>query len=297
MRTVVLVGILAIPCGMVSAGEAVDMASLVQGRLAVERVYHEHRTGVKQPFEVAVPVAVVRSKVGLALKKEGLLRRVYGVEVSKGMVDREVARIDAKTRAPEMLEEIKGALDGDAASYAEVFVKPLVVERELRRHYHDDAARHAGERLKADEVREILLKAEVGERVKIMDGEGEMRGLVGEVVWELGERPEEKAESGELCLEDLPPEVGKLGPNAKNLTTGGEKNRKFYLEDVRKDLRRVIEVQLKKEGDVSAVIEAPQEFLLFLVTEKTEDVLGVKTLTVRKMDYGTWVNEAKEEAK
>ncbi len=292
MHKTITFGILA-PAMLLTVSEAADPAPLVQARVAVERVYYGHRTGTKSPFEKAVPVKAVETKMELVLKKEFLLRRVYGVAVTKAMVDQEVARIGMKTKAPEMLAEIKEALGGDEELYAEVFAKPLVVERELRQRFDNDDTRHAGKRRKVDEVRGLLFKADAGERGKIFDAEGGKIGTVSETTWKLGPQPKEKDGPEALRLEDLPPEVGPLGPGARVLTPGEEKDPKRYLEEVQEDLRKVIEAQLKNEGDVSAVIEAPQGFLLYLVTEKTDEVLAVKALTVRKADYSEWVKDSK----
>jgi hypothetical protein len=42
---------------------------------------------------------------------------------------------------------------------------------------------------------------------------------------------------------------------------------------------------------VSAVIEAPTGFLLYLCTEKTTGTLSVAVLSLRKRDYDQWLAE------
>jgi benzoyl-CoA reductase/2-hydroxyglutaryl-CoA dehydratase subunit BcrC/BadD/HgdB len=78
-------------------------------------------------------LAQATAQVELNLKKEAVLEKVYGVEITSEAVDTEVARINRSTRAPEMLAELKSALGGDPARFANSMARPIVVERELRR--------------------------------------------------------------------------------------------------------------------------------------------------------------------
>ena len=106
---------------------AADLASLRADRAAIERVYHEHRTGTKKPFAETMPPARIEQAVKLDAHKEEVLKAVYQVEITPAMVDAEVARINATTRAPEMLVEIKAALGNDPARFARVMARPIVV--------------------------------------------------------------------------------------------------------------------------------------------------------------------------
>lgn len=49
----------------------------------------------------------------------------------------------------------------------------------------------------------------------------------------------------------------------------------MYFTDLPPELQRVLGAQLRESGDVSAVIETPRGFLLYLVTEKTVESLKV----------------------
>ena len=89
---------------------AADLVSLCADRAAIERVYYHHRLGQKPPFEQVLPPATLEILVQQDLRKEAVLRKVYGVEVTSVLLDAEVQRINTTTRAPEVLAEIKTAL-------------------------------------------------------------------------------------------------------------------------------------------------------------------------------------------
>ena len=74
-------------------------------------------------------------------------------------------------------------------------------------------------------------------------------------------------------------------------------DRKAYFDDLPAELQRVLRVQLRKAGDVSAVIEMPAGFLLYLATEKTDEKLSVETLSVLKRSYEEWLAEQDDAAK
>ncbi len=52
------------------AGLAADFASLCADRAAIERVYYNHRTGEKPPFEQTLPPATLENLVRQDLRKE-----------------------------------------------------------------------------------------------------------------------------------------------------------------------------------------------------------------------------------
>jgi hypothetical protein len=133
------------------------LAGLCESWTAIERVYYSHRLGQKPPFEEVSPASLVERLVREDLRKEAALQRVYRVELTPAMLEAEVQRINSTTRAPEMLAEIKAALDNDPDRFARAFAKPLLVERLLRNKFDNDDALHAATRREAERVREQLL--------------------------------------------------------------------------------------------------------------------------------------------
>jgi hypothetical protein len=268
-----------------------DFAALRADRGAIERVYYNHRLGEKPPFEQALPTATLENLVRQDLRKEAALKRAYGVEVTPPMLDAEVRRINTTTRAPEVLAEIKAALGNDPARFARAVAKPIVVERLLRQKFDNDDALHAPQRRQAEQTRDQLLAAK-----RNGAGPDKLLGLlkqissnsVSETTWQLGKRPAES----EKVNPDLVEVQKRFGPNAQILSSppaGDGKEQKFYFNDLPEELQQVLRVQLRQAGDVSAVIEMPAGFALYLAKEKTGGSLAVATLSIPKRSYEQWL--------
>jgi hypothetical protein len=116
---------------------------------------------------------------------------------------------------------------------------------------------------------------------------------VTKITWQLGARPAE-------TNAPIADEIGikkRFGSNAQILSSphaGDGKERKFYFEDLPQELQQVLRVQLRQPGDVSAVIEIPGGFLLYVAKEKTATTLSVATLSLPKRSYERWLNEPNE---
>ena len=269
-----------------------DFAARCADRAAIERVYHTHRLGTKQPFEQAMPRALLEQTVRQDQHKEAVLRKVYGLEITPAMVAAEVERINTTTRAPEVLAEIKTALGDDAARFATAMARPILVERELRRRFDNDHKLHAAQRREAELARESLLAKNP---VKDMH----------EVTWHLTPRPAEdkpappaaattptkaNAKSSAYTNEATAQVAQSLTPPDKS-TPGREK---LYFEDLDPELQKVLRGQLQKPGDVSAVIEMPAGFLVFLAKEKTAASLSAASVSIPKRSYEEWLAQEPE---
>jgi hypothetical protein len=281
-----------IPAVLISAAalhpaRADDFAARCADRAAIERVYHSHRLGTKQPFEQAMPRALLEQIVRQDQHKEAVLRKVYGMEVTAAMVAAEVERINTTTRAPEVLAEIKTALGNDAARFASAMARPILVERELRRRFDNDGKLHAAQRREAELARESLLAK---------NPVNDMR----EVTWHLTPRPADDkpaasaapttptqatAKSSAYTNEATAQLSQAINPPDKSTSA----REKLYFEDLDPELQKVLRVQLQKPGDVSAVIEMPAGFLVFLAKEKSAETLSAASLTVPKRSYEEWL--------
>ena len=269
------------------SGAADDIAGLCTDRAAMERVYHAHRTGTKQPFEQAMPPAMLEGLVRADLHKEAVLRKTYGVEITPEMLAAEVQRIQTTTRAPEMLAEIKQALGGDAARFARTMARPILVERELRSRFDNDDRIHAEKRRQAEQARASLL---AGQPVAGMQT----------ITWQLTPRPAESpaptappppapetARSSTYSVEARA-QVVPAGPTPP--AASGEADRpKHYFEELEPQLQNVLRVQLQKPGDVSALVETPGGFLVFQAKERTAEALTVAALSLPRRSYEEWL--------
>ncbi len=262
-------------------------SSLVADCAAIEKVFHEHRTGTKPPFEQAMPAALLDQRVRTDRRKELALKRIYGIEVTSAMIAAECDRINTTTRAPEILANIKHALGDDPARFARAMARPLLVERTLRQRFDNDDALHATRRAAAEKARQALLaREEVGD--------------MQETTWHLAPRP----------AEDAPPTPATPHAPRASSTSGSYSNdaiaqvaqalgggqahsgdRKFYFEDLDPELQNVLRAQLRKPGDVSAVIETPTGFLVFRAKERSADLLIASSLTIPKRSYDEWLSQ------
>ena len=296
------------------AAQADDLAALVRDRAAIERVYYNHRLGQKPPFEQATPPALIERLVKDDLRKETALRKVYGVAITPALLAAEVERINTTTRAPEMLAEIKVALGNDPAKFAQTFAKPFLVERLLRDKFDNDEALHAPLRREAETLRGQLLEARAANS-NTRNPKAERRspqsavvtsnllailkacraGQLTETTWQLGPRP---AETNAPAAEELDIKQ-RFGPNAQLLSSphGAERDRKQYFEDLPSELQRVLRLQLRQPGDVTAVIETPGGFLLYVAKETTGTALTVACLSLPKRSYEQWLSEQFGETK
>ena len=109
-----------------------------------------------------------------------------------------------------------------------------------------------------------------------------------ETTWQLGARP---AETNAPSADEL--DIKKrFGPDAQILSSphaGPDQARKFYFADLPAELQNVLRVQLRRAGDISAVIETPGGFLLYVAKDKTDETLGVATLSLLKRSYEQWL--------
>jgi hypothetical protein len=271
---------------------AADFAALFADRAAIERVYYNHRTGAKPTFEESLPRATLEKLVQQDLKKETVLQKNYGVAITPALLDAEVNRINTTTRAPEMLAEIKAALGGEPARFAEAFARPLLVERLLRDRFENDDALHAATRRQCEQVRDALLAARAkGDSAPQLLAQLKQTNsnAVTETTWQLTARP---AETNAPAADEL--EIKKrFGPDAQIISapSGPVPERKFYFEELPPALQNVLRVQLRQPGDVSAVIETPGGFLLYVTKEKTETVLSVAGLSQPKRSYEEWLEK------
>jgi 23S rRNA U2552 (ribose-2'-O)-methylase RlmE/FtsJ len=303
-------------CWLASVGLATadDLGSLCADRAAIERVYYEHRLGNKPPFEQLLPPSVIEQLVKQDLHKEAALKRIYSVDISANQVEAEVKRIDTTTRAPETLAELKKALGDDPARFARSVAKPIVVERELRARFDNDDQLHAPQRRVAEKIRARILAARTNsasfdQLLSLLKEAG--AGIVTEVTWQLAPRESDQVASaapsanGRAAPVSVSPAVSQVkargGPYSVEATaqiaqvlsppSQPSMARPFHFEDLPGDLQKVLGTQLQKPADVSAVIETPGSFLLFLAKERTAASLSAASLTIPKRSYEQWVAE------
>ncbi|MDB6110870.1 MAG: hypothetical protein JWR69_2620 [Pedosphaera sp.] len=250
-------------CGSLHAE---DFNELLADRTAIERVYYDHRTGTKPSFEETLPVEQLRRLVERDVAREKALKTRFHFEVATAQVDSEVARINKGTRAPEILAEIKAALGNDTNRFVRSFARPLVVERELRERFENDDKLHAQVRKEAETVRIELLAARSGAQGL----SAQLKRLAESSVGSVGEHTWEFVHATTAQNEANPPKASRFS-------------------ELPPQLQKVLKTQLRNTGDVSAVIETPSSFLIYLGKERTDTTLTVASLNLPKLDCDTWL--------
>jgi hypothetical protein len=277
-------------------GESKKLVALRADRTAVERIYYEHRLGTKPPFEQTLPSAQIEKMVKLDSKKEAVLARVYKVDIKERDVAAEVQRINSTTRAPEVLNEIKAALGNDPKRFGETVARPIIVERELRQRFQNDDKIHALQRQQGEQIRKkILVAEETTKRIDLL--KSQKASNPNEVTWQMTQRPrsEEMTASAQpaapvkTSLQSASYSIEATAQIAQPLAAPERSKEKFYFQDLDPELQKVLRVQLEKPGDVSAVIETPSAFLLFVAEEKTTDTLTAASLSIPKRSYDDWL--------
>jgi hypothetical protein len=278
---------------------AADFTSLCADRMAIERVYYNHRLGEKAPFEETMPPSLLERLVRDDLHKENVLKKVYQVEATALLVEGEVQRINKTSRAPEVLAEMKRALGNDPERFARAVARPLVIERTLRQHFESDARLHDVTRRQASQLRERILSAKstnasVGQIVAMLKTNN--AGTFQERVWHLtgysraalptdAVRPTvARSTNGVYALEGVA-RIGAAEQQAEPAPAETELN----FDDLPLDLRQVLRAQLRKPGDTTAVIETPDAFLLFVATQITAEALAAASVSIPKRRFDEWL--------
>ncbi len=269
-----------------------DITDLCASRSAIERVYYNHRTGTKPPFEQVTPPSLIERLVKVDLHKEAVLKKAYGVVIAPALLDGEVQRINTGTRAPERLAEIKTALGPDPSRFAEAFAKPILVERLLRNKFENDAALHAPQRRECEQLRDGLLAAKSMRATTLqllVQIQIAASNAVSQMTWQLSPRP---AATNTASIDEIETRK-RFGQQAQLVSAhpAPELDQGNYFEDLPGELQRVLQVQLRQPGDVSAVIELPGGFVLYLATDKTEKILAVACVSWPKRNYEQWLND------
>jgi hypothetical protein len=275
-------------------GAPEDFAARCADRAAIERVYHHHRLGNKLPFEQTLPGGTLERLVRDDLRKEATLKEVYGIEVTPALLDAEVNRINATTRAPDILAELKAALGNDPVRFARAVARPIVVERLLRDRFDNDDQLHLAQRRAAEQARRDLLAAKQagsGYDELLTRLQRTHSNDVHETTWQLRPPPVPKPDRPAADAEEI---RQRFGPNAQILSAPppAQEDLQFYFADLPDDLQKVLRAQLRQAGDVSAVIELPGAFQVYVCKEKTGETFRAAVLTISKRSYEQWLADS-----
>ena len=271
-----------------SAAYAGDWSRLVADRAAIEHVYYDHRLGDKPGFEKALPREALEKLVRLDIRKESVLKaymawksrpRWWRQNCNVLTPPRARRRFSPNSRPP--LTTMRGDLRrpwrgpwwwiGNCAA-----ILTMTTSSTLRNDGRSSkcARNYSPSAVKVWRSKWHCLKSKHPKEAQ-------------DTIWQFTSRPTES-----VAVATNQVEIQKrFGPDARILSSPvpGDKEAKFYFEDLPAELQRVLRAQLRQAGDVSAVIETPGGFLLYVAKEKTDTALSVTGLTLAKRNYEQWL--------
>jgi N-acetylneuraminic acid mutarotase len=101
----------------------------VKAQETIERVYYSHQIGATNPFEEAVPRAVLERRVARLLELSSRVERRNGIRITPAVLRRELERIAVDTKLPDRLLELYEALGSDPVVIAECLARASLVDR------------------------------------------------------------------------------------------------------------------------------------------------------------------------
>jgi galactose oxidase-like protein len=132
-------------------------ADRAAAQAVLDRVYHEHRIGIDEPFATAVAQSVAERKVRTTVELSELLASRWQTPVTAEMLRDELVRMARGTRMPGRLRELFAALGDDPVLIQESLVRPALVARLARDRYAYDRRLHAEARAAASRLRRRLV--------------------------------------------------------------------------------------------------------------------------------------------
>lgn len=257
---------------------------LCQWRAKLERIYHDSRLPPKNPFDEEFPPHVIRNLVAADHHKERVLEKVYGLTVTREMLEEEIRRIEKDTKDAGTLAQIKTTLGSNGPGFAETVARPIIVERLLRLKFYQDKVIHAAEREKAISSRRGM---EAGNKIEGTE----------EQTWLLGVRP---AEASAPAAKIPPSAANSSALSYTNQATaqlaqvmGGAgqepKDTNHYFGDLDPELAAILKKHLQKSGDVSPIIEATSGFSIYQAKEITVDQWNVSCVFISRRSYDDWL--------
>jgi hypothetical protein len=150
-----LIALLAVASARAFADDGLDARVACQATLADltwrEMLWPDANPEPKPPRAAVLSDSELRDRVLEQGQMESVLASDYGIRVDARMLQRELDRIAASTRAPDRLMQRYAALGYDADRIGDCLVRPQLVESRLRAAYANDKRRHGATRRRAEQ--------------------------------------------------------------------------------------------------------------------------------------------------
>jgi hypothetical protein len=136
----------------------------VRAEEALARVRYSHQIGATRLFEEAFPRRVLEDRVRAYLAEGVALRDVWHTPVTAHMLEQELRRITRRSKMPDRLQELFGALDHDAFLVQECIVRPALTDRMARSFFAFDRRIHERPRSEVEALRRGLAEGTIDPR-------------------------------------------------------------------------------------------------------------------------------------
>ncbi|MBC8097301.1 MAG: hypothetical protein H7Y43_15965 [Akkermansiaceae bacterium] len=145
---------------------------------------------------------------------------------------------------------------------------------------------HVSERAKAERLRIELLKARQAKATtKQLKELLRSAGKVSDQTWHFeGEPP------GPVATTTAIQSSNYSGSGTARFGAVEPSDESIPFAELHPELQTLLKAQLQKPGDLSAVVETDDGFLLFLTRERTARILHVTSLYIPKQNYELWLH-------
>jgi hypothetical protein len=252
-----------------AAAPPLSFAERVDGARAVEQARYGFVLNSTMPFDDVYPRSVFEKKVTREAAEEDVLRREFGMDVTRDLLAAEYDRIEKETRAPDQWEAMKKALGNDRGRIEQIVCRPLLVDRALRARFAFDQKIHADEHQKTRDARNAFLagKTPAGARQMRLSRRGPQGGGTDEML--------AKARAN--------------GTGPKLLAPGDPNSPRDEPLPVDPEVARVLERDLRAKGDVSTILEERDRFSVFRLVTAGADEWLVDGVRVPKRNFEKWI--------
>ncbi|HYS07079.1 MAG TPA: hypothetical protein VEW47_18025 [Candidatus Dormibacteraeota bacterium] len=261
-------------CGAVFPAMAARVRSLgfedrVRAQREIERVYYTHQIGARRPFEDVVSREILEAKVRTYLRQTVALRTYWGVTVTDDMLRAELKRMSLRTKLPERLRELYGALGNDSMLVLECLARPALVDRLSRNFFSYDRAIHADSRREAEALREQLIDGRV------------------DLLADRSDREIVHLVRGDRRTGSIP--EGPAQPSASGLAADGTR---LTLEP--EAFERWLARVPARNHEIGPVEEERDLFIIRTVLNRSSDELEFVSFTIQKKSWNAWWPEVSE---
>lgn len=227
------------------------------------RIWPPGNKSQKPPRSKVLSDDQISNAVENVMRMETALSGLYGSNISKDMLQREMDRMARNTKDPARLQELFVSLGNDPTMIAECLARPVLVKRQMQRSYAWDKKVHEDLRAKA----ERFLNSENASEDLALTGGYEERVTLVRTTHDTPLTENKDVTDGKLHIE-LNPE--KFDQEVARLT--GEGNGESEWSSGRK----------------AQLVETETAFVYEEILHKTDDQLDIRVLTWEKSSFGDW---------